>query len=176
VIERSNGKPLKVILIAAMSENHVIAKDGNLPWRLPNDLKHFKDATRGHAVVMGRATFETLSGPLPHRENIVMTTRRDWSTPGVVVAHTYDAALRIAAERSAPQNESVYIVGGGVVYAEAIQSADELDLTRVHTTIEGGDATFPDVDPSIWRRVANADFPADDRHTFGYSFERWVRC
>lgn len=180
MIEREDGSKALVVMVAAMSENRVIGRGGDLPWRLPDDLRHFKAATMGHAVIMGRTTFETLPGPLPGRSNIILTSRRSWTAPGVTVAHDLGDALRAAAAMRgrkgvSPESDRVCIAGGGKVYAEALDLADELDLTIVHTVVNDGDAFFPDFDRSAWSRVALDARPADERHAHAFTFERWQR-
>lgn len=164
-----------VSLIAAMSENRVIGRGGGLPWHLPADLRRFKRLTTGRTMIMGRRTFESLNEePLPGRRNIVVTRRRDYAPAGVEIAHSLGEALRLA-EDGAGAEETVYIGGGGAIYAEALALADRLDLTIVHATLEG-DAFFPAFDESAWRLVSDEHHEADERHPFAYSFrvyERW---
>jgi len=162
-----------VTLIAAMSENHTIARDGDLPWSLPDDLKRFARVTRGHAVIMGRKTLDTLPGPLRDRRNIVLTRQDSWSSPGVEVASSLDEALSIAAN-TGDSPERVYVAGGAQVYEAAMPRADELDLTRVLATVDG-DRFFPPIDESAWQLVSAEDHAADERHLHAFRFERWVR-
>lgn len=161
-----------ISLIAAMSENHVIARDGDLPWRLPDDLKRFKKVTLGHPVIMGRKTMDTLPAALTGRHSIVVTRKEGWSAPDVVVVHDFDAAFAEAA-RHLPEDGRVYVVGGGQVYAETIDRADELDLTRVLAEVEG-DTYFPQIDQSVWSLQAIDAHPKDDRHSHAFQFERWT--
>nr|AIA17870.1 Dihydrofolate reductase [uncultured bacterium] len=130
-----------ISLVAAMSENRVIGIDNKLPWNIPVDMKRFRDITRGHVVVMGRKTFESLGKPLPQRTNIVITRNRDWTAEGATVVHSLEEAL-------APyknSDEEVFVIGGGEIYDRAIEIADRIYLTVVHKNFQG-DAYFPEFD------------------------------
>lgn len=138
-----------VTIVAAVARNGVIGRDGDLPWHLPDDLRHFKALTIGHALVMGRKTFESIGRPLPGRTTVVVTRRDDWEAPGgVVVARSLEEALRRAAARA----EEVFVVGGAEVYRQALDLADAMELTEVHASPEG-DVRFPPVDWSRWRQT-----------------------
>jgi dihydrofolate reductase len=165
---------LKVVLIAAMSENRVIARNSDLPWTLPEDLKRFKRVTTGHPVIMGRTTMDTLPAPLSGRRCIVLTRNPDWSHPGVEVAASLSQALDMASE-APPPDQTVYIAGGGEVYTAALEIADELDLTRVHAEIEG-DVWFPEISGGAWRCVSAERHEADTGHSHAFSFERWTKA
>ncbi|MEM0983546.1 MAG: dihydrofolate reductase [Planctomycetota bacterium] len=172
-------KGLEVSMIAAIGENRVLGRDGDLPWNLPDDLKRFKAVTRGHAVIMGRKTYATLLKALPDRHNIVVS-RSIPEAEGADVAGSIEEALAIAAAGPRAEMGKVYIVGGGEIYALALRFADELDLTRVHGTFEG-DAFFPEFEggpgeaESDWTQVSAEAHEADDRHSHGFTFERWIR-
>ena len=123
--------------IAAVSQNGVIGKQGDLPWRLSGDLKWFKKITMGHILLMGRKTWESLPGALPGRENWVLSRTLN-PTPGIRVFRTLDEALAEVGERT------LFIIGGGELYSLAIKDCVELYLTEVHLVVEDGDAFFPD--------------------------------
>ncbi len=158
-----------ISLIVAASENNVIGRDGDLPWKLPDDLRHFKEVTMGKPVVMGRKTWESLRRPLPGRQNIVITHQRDYAADGCDVVNYPAAALQ--ATRPA---EDVMIIGGGRVYEQFLRRADRIYLTRVHTSIDG-DAWFPQLDDD-WKRVTEEHHPADEHHEHEFTFETWERC
>ena len=162
-----------ITLIAAMAENRVIARDGDLPWRLPKDLARFKKVTLGHAVIMGRKTMDTLPAPLSGRHCIVMTRETGWTAPGVAVAHSLDEALAMAREVDTGKPR-IYIAGGGEIYREALPLAAELDITRVRSVIEG-DTYFPAIVEAEWVLESAEEHPADDRHSHSFRFERWRR-
>jgi dihydrofolate reductase len=145
----SEGTDRRVVLVVAVADNGVIGVDGQLPWRLPPDLAHFKRTTLGHVVVMGRKTFESIGRPLPGRTNVVVTRQRDWSADGVLVAASLEEALSLAAGHEG----DVMVIGGGEVYAQALPLADAVSLTEVHLSPRG-DARFPSLDPADWREVS----------------------
>lgn len=130
----------RISIIAALSENKVIGRDGKLPWHIPEDLKRFRSLTRGHAVVMGRKTFESIGKLLPDRMNIIITRDMKYTVPGGVVCHSLEEALEVAKKG---EIEEVFVIGGGEIFRAAIPFADKLYLTVVHARIEG-DAFFPD--------------------------------
>ena len=145
---------MTIILIAAVGANHVIGREGEMPWHLPEDLAHFKATTMGHTLVMGRKTYDSIGRALPGRRTVVMTSQIGWHAPSIEVAHSLAEALALAGPTE------VFIVGGGQVYREAIPFADQLMLTEVDQSPEG-DAVFPTIDPEHWRetgRQAHAGF------------------
>lgn len=135
---------MEKIIIAAVADDGAIGKGGSLPWYLPEDLRHFKEVTMGHALVMGRKTFESIGRALPGRMNIVLS-RSGFEAEGTVPAASLDEAFRIAEEAG---HEKCFIIGGALVYEQALPLADRLDITRVHVTVPDADAFFPDL---IWR-------------------------
>jgi dihydrofolate reductase len=149
-----------LIIIAAISENNVIGIEGKLPWKIPEDMKHFKLLTSGSTVLMGRKTFESIGKPLKERENIVLTQKDDYKKPGILVAHTMEEALAIATR------ENIYVIGGQEVYREALPIANRMELTRIHKTYNG-DATFPKVDYSQWQ--LNNEFREKEFSFLSYS-------
>ena len=153
-------------LIVAMGENHVIGSDGGMPWRLRDDLKHFMRTTRGHSVIMGRSTFETLNGPLSDRTNIVLTRNTSYSADGVLVAHDLSSAMAMA--REAPGSDEVFIAGGGDVYRQSMSLADRMYVTLVHGR-PAGDTTFPSFVLGDWDRVSMSEQSADDRNSHAFT-------
>nr|WP_243731815.1 dihydrofolate reductase [Nocardioides ochotonae] len=136
-------------MIAAVADNGVIGADGTIPWHLPEDFAHFRRTTLGHALIMGRATYDSIGRPLPGRTTIVLTRDRAWSADGVLVAHDLDEALALAAERDV----TAYVAGGAAIYALALPVADEQVLSEVHLSPEG-DTRYPDFDRGQWRESA----------------------
>ncbi len=160
-----------VVLVAAASENNVIGRDGGLPWRLPDDLAHFKRLTMGHAIIMGRATYEESGRPLPGRTNIVITTREDWKPEGVQTARSLEHAFEIA--DAAHPHQDRMVIGGGQIYRLALPLATRIELTRIHAQVQG-DTTFPELG-ECWVETARSDHPADDRHAHAFSFLTYTR-
>ncbi len=135
----------RVVLVAAVADNGVIGRGGELPWRLPEDLRHFRATTTGHTVVMGRRTFDSIGRALPDRTNIVITRQRGWSGEGVLVANSVEDAIGQAQSLDG----DVMVIGGAQVYAAAMDLADVQILTEVHLAPEG-DAFYPRFDAAQW--------------------------
>ena len=153
----------RLTLVVAVSENGVIGRDGGLPWRLPEDLKHFRRLTLGNTVLMGRKTFESLGKPLEGRANWVLTRDAAFAPAGAQVFRDLDAAL------GAPPRGELLVIGGAELYRQTLPLASRLELTQVHAQIEG-DTHFPDYDAQQWRETARVDHAADERHAHAYSF------
>jgi dihydrofolate reductase len=168
---------LMLSLIAAMSENRVIGRGGGLPWRLPVDLKHFQETTRGHTVIMGRKTFESLDRPLPHRTNIVITRNPDYAVDGVKVVRSLDEAI-CAAESEVDDDtddREIFILGGEEIFRQSLCRADRMYLTIVHAELEG-DTFFPAFDADDWRVVIESHHPADAKNQYACSFQTLERA
>ncbi len=159
----------RISLIAAMAENRVIGNQNRLPWRLPNDLKHFKEITMGKPMIMGRKTWESLPGMLPGRPHFVITRDPVYSAAGCTVVHSLEQALSAAGD--VPE---VMVVGGADIYQQFLPQADRIYLTRVHADIEG-DAFFPALDEQLWQELEKSCHKADEKHTYAYTFITLVR-
>ncbi|NNL67720.1 MAG: dihydrofolate reductase [Myxococcales bacterium] len=159
---------MELALIAACAENRTIGRGGELPWRLPADLARFRKLTTGHAIVMGRRTWESIGRPLPKRRNLVVTSR-PLDVAGVETFASLDAALSAVADDPEP-----FVIGGEALYGAALPRATRLYLTRVDAELPG-DAFFPKIDWSDWVRVAAESHPADARHAHAFRFETWQR-
>lgn len=157
----NQGKSIS--LIVAMDENRLIGRGDGLPWRLPNDLKHFKAHTVGKTILMGRKTWDTLKQPLPLRDNWVLTRDTSFNAAGCRVFADVDSVL------AAHTSGELMVVGGGEIYRQMLPYTDRFYLTLVHTR-EQGDAWFPEYDVRMYREVTREDHPADERHAFAYSF------
>ncbi len=150
-------------IIVAIAKNNAIGKDNKLLWYLPNDLKHFKDVTTGHSVIMGRKTFESVGRPLPKRRNIVVT-RQSISIDGCEVVPSIEAALALCADE-----DQVFIVGGAEIYKQAIPLTDRIYLTKVDQDFEG-DTFFPELNAAEWEETERENFEPDDKNKLKYSF------
>jgi dihydrofolate reductase len=135
----------RIVMVAAVADNGVIGAKGDIPWRIPEDFAHFKRTTLGHTLVMGRATYDSIGRPLPGRTTVVLTRDPTWSADGVLVAPSLPAALEVADGLDG----DVMVVGGALVYTEAMPLADEQVLTEVHLTPEG-DTFYPEHDRHDW--------------------------
>jgi len=158
-----------ISIIAALSSNRVIGRDGGLPWHLPDDFKHFVKTTRGKPVVMGRRTWESLEGPLPKRENIVVTRSRNYQAAGARVVSSFRAALALLKD-----SEEVVVIGGAGLYRSALAIAERMYLTHIDAEIEG-DTEFPEFDQSEWSEVAREVHEADDRHAYRFEIVTYQR-
>lgn len=161
---------MEIVLVVAKSKNNVIGVDGDLPWKISADLKHFKAVTMGHPIIMGRKTWDSIGRPLPGRRNIVITRRDDLVIDGVDVVQSIDAALDLCQKDNAAK---AMIVGGGQIYKDVIGRADAIEVTEVHTEIEG-DTVFPEIRADEWNETARETFPADG-DTPAYSFVTLTR-
>ena len=167
--------PPSLSLIVAMDRGGLIGRDGDLPWRLPNDLKHFRQQTLGKTVLMGRRTWASLGGPLPQRENWVLTRDRDFRAEGARVFHALDEALkahnaRLASRALTPSPAAeLMVIGGAELYRQALPLAQRLYLTEIDAELDG-DTRFPAFERDDWREIASESRPADERHAWPYRF------
>jgi dihydrofolate reductase len=157
----------EIVLVAAIAENSAIGKDNDLLWHLPEDLKHFKETTLGHTVVMGRKTFDSLGKPLPRRENWVVSRNENWQRPGVRSFTSLKEALDSCTD------EVCMILGGAQIYQQALKLADRMELTHVHQSFDG-DAFFPEFDESEWE-ITRQKKGNDEKSGLDYTFKTWVR-
>lgn len=162
-----NSSKNTVTLIAAASENNIIGKDNKLIWRLSDDLKHFKELTKGHFVIMGRKTFESMPKALPNRTNVIITRKTDYKAENAIVVNSLEKALKVAENDNQP-----FIIGGGEIYKLSMEIADRIELTRVHTSIEG-DTSFPEIDLEKWQEVKNEKRLKNEKNEYDFSFLRY---
>lgn len=164
-------------LIVAAAENGVIGKDNKLPWHLPDDLKYFKEITRGHPVIMGRKTFESIGRPLPDRENIVISKTMETGDHGQYrVFPELSGAFGYLQEQYGPSDE-VFIIGGSALFEAALRDfpLKRIYLTRIHADVEG-DVMLPKIDWSQWKESrAPHHHPQDEKHPFAFTFLTYER-
>jgi dihydrofolate reductase len=146
----------EVVFVLARARNGAIGRDGDLPWRIPADLKHFKALTQGQPMLMGRKTFESLPGLLPGRRHIVLTRDENWQAEGAEVVHNVTAALAAAADA-----ERLSVVGGAQIYAVMEPLADRIELTEVDDE-PAADTFVPPFDAEIWREASRKEHPAEE--------------
>ena len=161
---------LDIVLLAAVAENGVIGRDNALPWRLKSDMQHFRAATMGKPVVMGRKTFQSIGRPLKGRTTIVVSRDPLFAASGILAAPGLAAALEAARGDALRRNcGAIVIAGGGDVYMQAMPLATELSITEVHKRVDG-DARFPPIDPQLWRETARSahQATADDEISFDF--------
>ena len=174
-----------VALIVAVSQNGVIGRDGAMPWHLSTDLKRFKALTLGHPVIMGRKTFQSVGKPMPGRLNIVVTRDRDWQADGALAVGSLGAALDLATahlesfepgpdDPDADPPNTIFVAGGGEIYAQAMGFADVLHVTHVEAEIEG-DTVFPEIDEAVWTVAHEEPVPAGTRDSHATRYMVWER-
>ena len=153
-------------IIVALGENNETGYRNNLLWRLPADLRRFKELTVGHPVVMGRKTFESLpNGPLPDRANVVLSRNPNFSHENCLVFSSLaDALIKLSGEKE------VYIIGGSQVYRQALPYADKLYVTRVHASFPEADAFFPNIIWIDWKKINEEKHPADEKNSYSFTF------
>ena len=162
-----------IVMIAAAAENNALGKNNDLVWHLPDDFKRFKAMTSGHYIVMGRKTFESFIKPLPNRTHIIVSRQLDYrpknADENCFVVQNLEQAFAIC-----PKKETVFVIGGAQIYAIAMPFVDQIELTRVHATVDA-DAFFPEIDLNVWTLVDQEFHPKDDRHAFDFSYQTFVR-
>ncbi|MEO6852252.1 MAG: dihydrofolate reductase [Mucilaginibacter sp.] len=150
-------------IVVAIGENNAIGKDNQLLWYLPADLKHFKDITSGHTVIMGRKTFDSVGKPLPRRRNIIVT-RQKITIDGCEVVNSVEDALALCAGE-----EEVFIIGGAEIYKLSMHLTDRIYLTIVHQKFDA-DTYFPEINYEEWKETAREDHQPDEKNKLPYSF------
>ena len=160
---------MEVDLIVAIARNGVIGKDNQMLWHVPEDFAHFKSTTMGHAVIMGRKTWESIGRPLPGRTNVVITRQTDYVASGAHVVPSLDDALLYL------RNEArVFVIGGGEIYRQALPKADHLWVTVMDADFEG-DTRFPDIDPTLWEAECLKELEPTEKRPFKVSFLKYHR-
>ncbi len=163
-----------ISIIVAKAKNSVIGKGGDIPWKLPDDLKHFAKITKSHTVIMGRKTYESivkrLGHGLPDRKNVVITSQSDFSAPGCVVVQSVDEAIKMFSNAT----EEVFVIGGSEIYKQFLPIANKLYITEVSTECEG-DAFFPAFEKEDWNLVSSEHHDKDDRNSCAFTFQEFVR-
>ncbi|MGE3616573.1 MAG: dihydrofolate reductase [Gemmatimonadales bacterium] len=158
-----------ISLVAAVAANRVIGRAGGLPWRLPDDLKRFKQLTIDHTVIMGRKTFDEIKRPLANRRNVVISRDPEFRPHGATVVPSLEEALALGATEG-----EVFVIGGAEIYRLALPFADRIYLTAVHADVEG-DTLFPAFDADGWVLEDEEHHPADDRHPFAFTYRNYRR-
>jgi dihydrofolate reductase len=160
---------MKISLIAALSTNHLIGQNNQLPWRLPNDLKHFKNLTLNKTIIMGRKTYDSLGKALPHRTNVVISRNTALQLPDALVFNSLEAALNKFKEEG-----EVCIIGGAELFHQALPLATHLSLTWVDADMLG-DAYFPTFDMTAWSEESRESHASDETHLYPYHFVEYSR-
>lgn len=157
-----------ISLIVAMDKNRLIGNNNQLPWHLPADLKHFKEITTGHPIIMGRKTYESIGKPLPNRKNIIITRQPDFNAQGCIVANSIEDAVK-----KAGNPEEIFIIGGTEIFKQSLDLADKIYLTEIHHSFDG-DTYFPNLD-NKWKETERVTFNPDEKNLYPYSFVTLVK-
>ena len=163
---------MKISIIVAKAKNDVIGKDNELIWKLSSDLKLFKKLTTGHHIIMGRKTYDSMGRPLPNRTSVVITRNNNLSLPeGHIVVHSLEEAIQVCIGKHLDQ---VFVIGGGEIYKEALNFADELLVSHVDAAPEG-DTFFPEIDPEKWHIVSKDHYEKDQNNQYSFDFVVYKR-
>ena len=157
-------------IVVAMGRNREIGKENQLLWHLPKDLKHFKEITSNHPIIMGRKTYESIGKPLPNRTNIVISRKTDWFEEGILIVGSIKEAIKFAKKI----DENIFIIGGGNIYEQTIDLADQLEITWVDATLEA-DTYFPKIDEKNWRKTDEICHEKDEKNQFDFCFQTFER-
>ena len=159
-----------VTLVVAMGLKNEIGKENQLLWHLPKDLKHFKEITTGHPIIMGRKTFESIGKPLPNRTNIVASRKKEWFEEGILIVGSLKEALKFAKKI----NEDFCVIGGGMIYEQTIEIADRLEITQVNAELDA-DTFFPKIDTKIWNKISEECHEKDEANKYDFCFQTYER-
>lgn len=153
-----------------MGEKNEIGFENQLLWHLPKDLKHFKEITSGHPVIMGRKTYESIGKPLPNRTNIVVSRKTDWFEEGILIVGSIKEAVKFAKKI----DEEVFIIGGGKIYEQTMDIVDKLEVTLVKADLQA-DTFFPKIDPKIWKKTDEICHEKDEKNQHDFCFQTFER-
>lgn len=159
-----------ISLVVAVGLNNEIGFDNQLLWHLPKDLKHFRELTNGHPIIMGRKTYESIGKPLPNRTNIVVSTKNNWFEEGILIVGTIKEAIKFAQKI----DKDIFIIGGGSIYKQTIELADCIELTIVQSEFKA-DTFFPKIDMNIWIKTKETFFKKDEKNPYDLFFQTWER-
>jgi len=157
-------------IVVAMGERNEIGSENQLLWNLPKDLKHFKDLTSGHPIIMGRKTYESIGKPLPNRTNIVVSRKKDWFQEGILIVGSIKEAVKFAKKI----DENIFIIGGGNIYEQTMEIADRLEVTLVRAHLEA-DTFFPKIDDKIWRKTDEICHEKDEKNEYDFCFQTYEK-
>ncbi|MFP3593035.1 dihydrofolate reductase [Chryseobacterium sp. SIMBA_038] len=157
-------------IVVAMGEKNEIGFNNQLLWHLPKDLKHFKDLTSEHPIIMGRKTYESIGKPLPNRTNIVISKKKNWFEEGILIVGSIKEAVKFAKKI----DENVFIIGGGNIYEQTIDLADKLEVTLVKADLEA-DTYFPKIDPKVWKKTEEVFHEKDEKNQYDFYFQTFEK-
>lgn len=157
-------------IVVAMGEKNEIGFENKLLWHLPKDLKHFKDITSGHPVIMGRKTYESIGKPLPNRTNIVISRKKNWFEEGILIVGSVKEAVKFAKKI----DENIFIIGGGNIYEQTIAMVDRLEVTLVKADLDA-DTYFPKINPKEWKKTEEVFHEKDEKNQYDFYFQTFER-
>lgn len=157
--------------ITAVSQNNVIGLNNDLPWHLPADMKFFKNTTMGHAVVMGRKTYESFGKALPGRTNIVITHQKGYTLPDATIVYSLEEAIEKA---KAIEQQEIFILGGAQIFQQSIPLLNRIYLTRIYHNFDG-DTFFPTINPEEWKLIKIEPHDSDEKNQYEYAFQTWEK-
>ncbi len=159
-----------ISIIAAIGKNSELGKKNALLWSLPADMKHFRETTKGHTVIMGQKTFESIGCPLPNRRNIVLTQDKNFKTDGIEIVYSVKEA-----ENLLDKDMENFVIGGGMIYKLFIDKADRLYITHVDAEFSDADTFFPEIIPVVWNEISREEHKKDSENPFDYTFSVYKR-
>ena len=159
-----------ITIVVAMGLDNEIGADNQLLWHLPKDLKHFKEMTTDHPIIMGRKTYESIGKALPNRTNIVVSRKKDWFEEGILIVGSVKEAVKFAKKI----DEQVFIIGGGNIYEQTLDLTDKLEVTLVQTNLKA-DTFFPKIDLKIWNKTEEVCHEKDEKNEFDFCFQTYER-
>ncbi|MCY0977754.1 dihydrofolate reductase [Chryseobacterium wangxinyae] len=157
-------------IVVAMGEKNEIGADNQLLWHLPKDLKHFKDLTSGHPIIMGRKTYESIGKALPNRTNIVISRKKNWFEEGILIVGSIKEAVKFAKKI----DENIFIIGGGNIYEQTMEITDRLEVTLVKAELKA-DTFFPKIDPKIWKLSEEVFHEKDEKNQYDFYFQTYEK-
>lgn len=157
-------------IVVAMGVKNEIGFENQLLWHLPKDLKHFKEITSGHPVIMGRKTYESIGKPLPNRTNIVVSRKNDWFEEGILIVGSIKEAIKFAKKI----DEEIFIIGGGKIYEQTMDLVDKLEITLVKADLEA-DTFFPKIDAKIWKKTDEICHEKDEKNQYDFCFQTYEK-
>lgn len=157
-------------IVVAMGEKNEIGFENQLLWHLPKDLKHFKDITSGHPIIMGRKTYESIGKALPNRTNIVVSRKKNWFEEGILIVGSIKEALKFAKKI----DEEVFVIGGGNIYEQTMDLVDKLEVTLVKADLQA-DTFFPKIDQKIWKKTNEICHEKDEKNGYDFCFQTFER-
>ncbi len=160
-----------ISIIAAIGNNNELGKKNTLLWDMPADMKHFRETTKGHTVIMGQKTFESIGRPLPNRKNIVLTRDSSFKAEGVEISKSLEETL----DSFKNSYEEVFVIGGAQIYKQSLEQADRLYITHVNMTDKDADAFFPEIIPIVWNETKHEEHKKDIENPFDYTFSIYER-